>query len=224
MKHSNNPKRKETTMNTRSKHSLNWLGNRWPLLALGLCLLASAPARLLAQGTAFTYQGRLNDNGGPANGNYDLQFTVFDSGAGPNLVAGPLTNAATDVSNGQFLVTLDFGGGVFTGPARWLEIAVRTNGNGAFGSFSPRQPILPVPQTIYAANAGSATTAAVAGSANSVSAANLTGTVADSQLSSNIVRLTVPNTTTQAAGGVVVTSGFITSANVSQRPPTKPEA
>jgi len=56
--------------------------------------------------------------------------------------------------------------------------------------------------------------AGVAGSANSVSAANLTGTVADSQLSSNIVRLNIPNTTSQATGGVVVTSGFITSANV----------
>jgi hypothetical protein len=214
MKHSNTPKPKETTLNTRIKHSLNRLGHGWPLLALWLCLVAGAPTRLLAQGTAFTYQGRLNDNGGLANGTYDLQFTVFDSDGGPNLVAGPLTNAASAVSNGEFLVTLDFGGGVFTGPARWLEIAVRTNGNGAFGTLSPRQPILPVPQAIYAANAGSATTAAVAASANSVSAANLIGTVADSQLSSNIARLTIPNTTTQATGGVVVTSGFATSAYV----------
>jgi hypothetical protein len=202
------------TLNTRIKGSLNRLGDGWPLLALGLCLFAGAPARLLAQGTAFTYQGRLNDSGGPANGTYDLQFTVFDSGAGPNLVAGPLTNAVTAVSNGEFLVTLDFGDGVFTGPERWLEIAVRTNGNGAFAILSPRQLITPTPQAIYASNAGRAATAAVAASANSVSAANLTGTVVDSQLSSNIVRLTIPNTTTQATGGVVVTSGFITSANV----------
>ena len=27
---------------------------------------------LLGQGTAFTYQGRLNDGGGPASGIYDL--------------------------------------------------------------------------------------------------------------------------------------------------------
>src|SRR5258706_351256 len=40
-----------------------------------------------AQSTAFTYQGRLTDNGSPANGNYDLQFTVRDSASGGNLIA-----------------------------------------------------------------------------------------------------------------------------------------
>ena len=29
-----------------------------------------------AQGTAFTYQGRLNSSGTLANGSYDLQFTL----------------------------------------------------------------------------------------------------------------------------------------------------
>ena len=37
-----------------------------------------------AQGTAFTYQGRLNDNGSPANGIYDLRFTT-PRGAGVKL-------------------------------------------------------------------------------------------------------------------------------------------
>src|ERR1041385_4248258 len=31
-----------------------------------------------AQGTAFTYQGRLDNNGAPANGSYDLQFILFN--------------------------------------------------------------------------------------------------------------------------------------------------
>lgn len=38
-----------------------------------------ARADLFAQGTLFTYQGRLNDNGRPANGTYDLTFTIYDS-------------------------------------------------------------------------------------------------------------------------------------------------
>ena len=33
--------------------------------------------------TAFTYQGRLTDSGSPANGTYDLRFSLFDdAGAG----------------------------------------------------------------------------------------------------------------------------------------------
>jgi hypothetical protein len=127
MKHSNTSIRREMTLITRIKHPLNRLGNGRLLLALWLCLVAGAPASLLAQGTAFTYQGRLNDNGGPANGTYDLQFTVFDSGAGPNLVAGPLTNAATAVSNGQFLVTLEFDG---------VELAVGSENANVHPSFT----------------------------------------------------------------------------------------
>src|SRR5947207_3514348 len=83
---------------------------------------------LHAQSTAFTYQGRLNDGANPASGNYDLRFTIYDSPSGGVVAGGPLTNAPTGASNGLFTVTLDFGAGVFTGPARWLEIGVRTNG------------------------------------------------------------------------------------------------
>src|SRR5438132_5929255 len=68
-----------------------------------------------AQGTAFTYQGRLTDGAGPATGNYDLRFTIYDSIGGPAAVAGPVTNSPTAVCNGLFTVTLDFGPGIFTG-------------------------------------------------------------------------------------------------------------
>jgi len=40
-----------------------------------LALLASVQL-LAAQGTAFTYQGRLSDESLPATGVYDLQFSV----------------------------------------------------------------------------------------------------------------------------------------------------
>jgi len=33
----------------------------------------------LAQNTMFTYQGRLQDGGTPANASYDLQFTAWDA-------------------------------------------------------------------------------------------------------------------------------------------------
>ena len=111
-------------------------------------------ATLFAQGTAFTYQGRLNDGPAPANGVYDLKFTLFDSPTNGDF-NGPLTNSAVAVSNGLFTVLLDFGPDVFTGhPNFFLEIGVRTAGGGEFTTLSPRQPVTPSP---YAVHAGSAT-------------------------------------------------------------------
>ena len=66
---------------------------------------------LLAQGTAFTYQGRLNAGGNPASGSYDLTFTLFNANTGGGAIGGPLTNLATAVSNGLFTTAVDFGPG-----------------------------------------------------------------------------------------------------------------
>jgi hypothetical protein len=112
------------------------------------------PGTLFAQGTAFTYQGRLNNDGSPAVGTYDLRFTIYDSTNTPDvLIAGPITNSATAVSNGLFTVTLDFGSGVFNGGARFLDIGVRTNGSGSFTTLSPRQLLTPAPYAIFANSA-----------------------------------------------------------------------
>ncbi|MGB7749644.1 MAG: hypothetical protein WBN75_20420 [Verrucomicrobiia bacterium] len=42
----------------------------------------------VAQGTAFNYQGKLTDGANPANGIYDLQFTVYDAAGGGNVGGG----------------------------------------------------------------------------------------------------------------------------------------
>jgi hypothetical protein len=120
-----------------------------------LLLLSTLNSQLStwAQGTAFTYQGRLTDTSSPANGSYDLRFTVYDALTGGSAVGGPLTNTSTAVSNGVFTVVLDFGT-VFPGANRWLEIAARTNGNGGFSVLSPRQPLTAAP---YAVTAGTVT-------------------------------------------------------------------
>src|SRR5260370_4860226 len=104
-----------------------------------------------AQGTAFTYQGRLNDGTNAANGLYDLRFALYDDISAGTQQGGLLTNAAVVASNGLFSVTLDFGN-QFPGAARWLEISVRTNGAGAFTTLIPRQPIPTVPYAITAGN------------------------------------------------------------------------
>jgi hypothetical protein len=121
------------------------------LFALVLTLLAAAASpNLPAQGTAFTYQGSLNNNGSPATGLYDLTFTLFDTNSAGNVIAGPLTNSLTPVTNGLFTVTLDFGSAPFNGNARWLQIGVRTNGGATFSTLSPRQELTPTPYAIYA--------------------------------------------------------------------------
>ena len=101
------------------------------LVLLALSTLDARLSTALAQGTAFTYQGRLNDGANPASGSYDLTFTLFSVSSGAGQVGTTLTNSAVGVSNGLFTVTLDFGS-QFPGATRWLEIGVRTNGGGAF--------------------------------------------------------------------------------------------
>jgi hypothetical protein len=118
------------------------------VIPLASCLACFTTAS--AQGTAFTYQGRLDTTNGPASGIYDLRFSIYDSAGGVGVVAGPLTNSPTSVSNGLFAVMLDFGAGVFTGADRWLEIGVRTNGGGAFTALTPRQALTPTPYAIHA--------------------------------------------------------------------------
>ena len=119
-----------------------------------LLALLSVPVLAQAQGTAFNYQGRLVENGVPASGLYDFVFTVFPSEAGGAALGVPVPLNAIAVSSGQFVVPLDFGADVFTGAARWLQIAVRVNGAGPHLTLAPRQALLPTPYATFAANAG----------------------------------------------------------------------
>jgi hypothetical protein len=107
-----------------------------------------------AQSTAFTYQGLLEADGVPANGTFDLVFSLFNTNSGGSQVGGALTNAATAVSNGVFTVVLNFGNGIFTGPDYWLQIGVRASGNtGAFTMLAPLQEITAAPSAIVASAA-----------------------------------------------------------------------
>jgi hypothetical protein len=92
------------------------------------------------QGTAFTYQGRLTDNGAPANAIYDLRFAIYADASSGTVVAGPVDAGDVGVTNGLFTLTLDFGANVFNGGDRWLEIGVRPGtSTGAYrAATSPR--------------------------------------------------------------------------------------
>src|SRR5262245_49123979 len=104
-----------------------------------------------AQTTAFTYQGRLQDGALPANGNYDLEFRLFDA-----LTAGTEFGVDTalnvPVTNGLFTVQLDFGT-QFPGGTRHLQISVKPAGSGSYTALSPRQPVTSTPYAIQSLNA-----------------------------------------------------------------------
>jgi len=165
--------------------------NTRSLCLLTLALLAVTD-RLHAQGTAFTYQGRLNSGGAPANGSFDLAFTLFSTKIAGTAIAGPLTNTATAVSNGLFTTAIDFGAGVFTGGSNWLEIAVSTNGANRFVTLAPRQQLMAVPYALWAGTASNLS--------GTVSAAQLTGTIPPTQLPATVV--------TNGGSGVTLTGNF----------------
>jgi hypothetical protein len=145
---------------------------------LAALLLLALAAR--AQPTAFTYQGRLNNGANPASGSYDFQFQIYN--ANSIVVGGPLTNAPVAVTNGLFMVALDFGTNVFNGGALTLEIGVRTNGStGAYAILSPRQPVLSVPYAVQSLNASNAVVLTAP-----LPATNIAGTISDAQLSTNV--------------------------------------
>lgn len=116
---------------------------------LALALFGAVPAGL-AQGTAFTYQGQLADEGLPVTGSYDVRAILYNAGIGGAQVGPILTNLAVAVERGCFTAPLDFGSGVFDGSRRWLELAVRPSGSGPFTALNPRQELTPAPYALYA--------------------------------------------------------------------------
>jgi trimeric autotransporter adhesin len=132
------------------------------------------PLSMRGQGTAFTYQGRLDNNGAAVNGTYDFRFRLSEDPSGNTYFGSPVT-ATLSVTNGLFATTIDFGPGSFTGSNFWLEIDVRTNGASGYADLSPLQPITPAPYATFAGAASNLT--------GMLPASQLSGSVPTSQLS-----------------------------------------
>ena len=109
------------------------------------------PATLLAQGTAFTYHGRLEAGGTPFAGQAEFRPTLWDAaGAGTLVAENTPAQVIVSVTDGLFVLPLDFGAN-FPGADRWLQLEVRTNlGSGAFTVLLPRQKLTPTPYAITA--------------------------------------------------------------------------
>lgn len=105
-------------------------------------------------GSAFTYQGELEDAGAAADGTYDFSFRLLD-GADPGTasqVGATVDVNGVDVVAGIFTVELDFGFTPFTGEARWLEISVGRTGD-PLTILTPTQPLTAVPYALYGEDA-----------------------------------------------------------------------
>lgn len=154
-----------------------------------LLLSSGLISETLAQSTAFTYQGRLQDAGTNANGAYDFQFTLWDSLSGGSQQPQPspvtVTKSAVAVVNGIFTVQLDFGANAFPGADRFLETSVRLAGSGSFTLLSPRQPLTSTPYAVRSLSSANADVAATATNATQLGgvAANQYVVTTDTRLS-----------------------------------------
>ena len=171
-----------------------------------LLTAAAAPPAASAVGTAFTYQGQLQQDGGGASGPCDFSLSLWDAAgsgsppAGGSQVGATQTATGAAVSDGLFTLRLDFGAAAFSaGADRWLQIAVRCPaGGGAYQTLGPRQPLTAAPFALFATAiadgavgatklaAGAVGTAQLA--ANAVTAAQIAdGSIASSDLGNGAV-------------------------------------
>ena len=142
----------------------------WSMFLFSVILLWAASS-VSAQGSAFSYQGKLNDSGNPATGSYDLQFTLFDTAGAQR--GSPVVVPNVMVVNGIFTVQIDFGAVVFNGSPRFLQIGVRPAGSPTpFVDLSPRQPVTATP---YALRSATATVADIATNATQLGGLTASG-------------------------------------------------
>ena len=135
------------------------------LTALTLVLLATLNFQLStcsAQNSAFTYQGRLTDSGSPASGLYDFNCALYATNSGGSPVTTNFFAAKIPVTNGLFVMTLDFDPAVFNGNPLFLDLQVSVAGVGKFSSLTPRQLLTSTPYAFRAASALTATHATTA--------------------------------------------------------------
>ena len=168
------------------------------LASILLASLACGGSHAQVINSAFTYQGELRSGDVPAEGVFDLRFSLFASEGGSSPIAAEFCADNVQVAGGRFTVVLDFGAAFASGQARFLAVRVREDSAAGcadatgYTTLTPRQPLTATPHASFALASANATTALSATLLNGQSAAfytnaaNLTGLLADGRLSSNV--------------------------------------
>lgn len=121
-------------------------------MAFGAAATLTFASSVLAtpQVPEFNYQGKLEQNGYPANGSYALTFSLWDAETGGNQIGTTISEPAWPVVHGLLSINLAFDG-AFDGEQSWLEISIN-------GDTLPRQPVTtaPVAQFALTGNVGPA--------------------------------------------------------------------
>lgn len=119
-------------------------------LPLAVLVIVLSGGFALAQTSAFTFQGKLNDGGTAASGTYDFIFKLFPTVSGGSQIGADVPRDDVQVTNGVFSVNLDFGAAAFAaGTANYLEIQMRPGAStGTYTLLAPRQQITSTPYSV----------------------------------------------------------------------------
>lgn len=139
-----------------------------------MAVLVSCSGVALAQSTSFTYQGELKQNASLASGTYDMGFRLFDGAAeiGYNCIDNVL------VTDGKFVVRLDYANLISTSSQTTLQIQVRADTStpctdpAGYTVLTPRQIITPTPLAIHSFTCANASVAQHSFTSSLAAAAN----------------------------------------------------
>ena len=115
------------------------------ILSVVLACQVGALSTAAQETTAFSYSGRLFENGQPSSGLFEMEFILHSSETNDSPVGNPSTVLQTDilVTNGLFTTALDFGPDAFNGEPRWLEVFVGPSEAGKLMNLTRRVPLTP---------------------------------------------------------------------------------
>jgi hypothetical protein len=176
-----------------------------------VCL--SAGAVFAQQMPTFTYQGKLTNNGTPATGSYEMRFRLFNQVENGFQFGTPKIISNVAVANGIFTVKLEVGDWTFDQNDRFMEIAVRPQGNSnPFTVLAPLQQITLAPKAIFSDAAAIADFSS--SSAYAVNSLKLNGLDANRYVQTDSATFVRNQTTPQAATNFNISGNGIIGGNL----------